>query len=272
MAAIGRLEGINSDEVAKLCRAGITTVEKFADFFDPHFIFGAAYLSVRTGIKPDRLIQLLPPESLRADLVPDEWLEAIVTRVLRKARPDDPWLKRCRLRLRDFVGGLRGNWLGWRPNLPIVGLLLPLLVMFGLFLRAAGKLQWLPPPLGLRDQVLIVGRGIPSGRTLERGDVYQVYLPLSDDYFAPHQSIEGLIAARPLSSNLPLKFSDTLRQQVVAAKDLDSGTTIQIEDVNLVWINYQPDALVNVADVLGRQLNQPVRKEAAILRQFVKPQ
>ena len=272
MAAIGRLEGINSDEVAKFCRAGITTIEKFADFFDPHFIYGAVYLSVRTGIKPDRLIQLLPPESLQAELVPDDWLEAIVTRVLRKARPDDPWLKRCRLRLRDFVASLRGNWLGWRPNLPLAALLLPLILMLCLSLRAAGKLQWLPPPLGLRNQVLIVGRGIPSGKSLEKADVYQVYLPLSDDYFQSDQTIEGLIAARSLSSNLPLRFRDTLRQQVVAAKDLEPGSPIQKEDVKFVWTSFQPDALVELAEVYGRELNQPVRKDAAILRPFVKPQ
>jgi hypothetical protein len=272
MAAIGRLEGINSDEVAKFCRAGITTVEKFADFFSPHFIYGAAYLSVKTGIKPDRLIQLLPPENLQAELVPDEWLEAIVTRVLRKARPDDPWLKRCRLRLRGFVAGLRGIWLGWRPNLPLAALLLPLILMLGLSLRAAGKLQWLPPPLGLRDQVLIVGRGIPSGKTLERADIYQVYLPLSDDYFQSHQTIEALVAAKSLSSNLPLRFSDTLRQQVVAAKDLDAGMTIQSEDVKFVWTVFQPDAVVSLAEAYGCQLHQPVRKDGPILRRFLKPQ
>jgi hypothetical protein len=271
VAAIGRLEGITSDEVAKFCRAGITTGEKFVDFFNPHFIYGAVYLSIRTGIKPDRLVQLLPPDRLRTGQVPDEWLEAIVTRVLRKAPPDDPWLKRCRLRLRDFVTGLRGIWLGWRQNLPLVALLLPLLLMLGLSLRAGGRLQWLPPPVGLRDQVLIVGRGIPSGKTLEKTDVYQVYLPLSDDYFQSHQTIEGLVASRSLSSNLPLRFSDTLRQQVVAAKDLDPGTALQKEDVEFVWKTYEPEAVVNIKDVYGRQLNQPVRKHESILRQFVKP-
>lgn len=272
MAAIGKLQGINSDEVTKLCQAGIGTIEEFVGHLNPNFNYGVFYISTKTGIKPDRVIQLVPPESLRPDILPDVWLEAVVTRVLRKADPDDPWLIRCRLRLHDFWRGLRGNWYGWRQNLPIVGLLLPLLLMLGLSLRAVGKLRWLPPPLGLRDQVLIVGRNIPAGKALEKTDVHQVYLPLSDDYFQSHQTIEGLIASRSLSSNLPLRFSDTLRQQVVAAKDLDPGIAIQKEDVKFVWTVFQPDAAVNLAEVYGSHLNQPVRKDAPILRQFLKRQ
>lgn len=272
MAAIGKLQGINSDEVTKLCQAGIGTIEKFVGHLNPNFNYGVFYISTKAGIKPDRVVQLVPPENLRPDILPDVWLEGVVTRVMRKADPDDPWLKRCRLRLRDFFTGLRGIWMGWRQNLPIVGLLVPVLLILGLSLRAVGKLQWLPPPLGLRDQVLIVGRGIPSGKALEKADVYQVYLPLSDDYFQSHQTIEGLIAARSLSGNSPLRFSDTLRRQVVAAKDLEPGTSIQKEDVKFVWTSFQPEAVINVADVHGRQLNQPVPKDATILRPFVKRQ
>src|SRR3982074_3445081 len=123
MADISELEGINSAEVNKLCGANIGTREEFLTQIGGFFNYGIMYMSIKTAIKPDRLVQFVPPESLPVDLLPNVWLEALTKRVLREVPLEDPWLRRCQYRLNRFTGNLKGTWLGWQKNVPIFALI-----------------------------------------------------------------------------------------------------------------------------------------------------
>jgi flagella basal body P-ring formation protein FlgA len=272
MADISNLEGINSDEVDKLCQAKIRTVEEFlAQIDSPFFNYGIVYMSIKTGIKQDRLIEFVPPERLSADLLPDVWIEKLTNRVLREAPLEDPWLKRCRRGLKKFSRGLKGTWHGWQKNLPIFALIAGLLFLLALALRAAGGIQWLPSPIGLRDRALVTADNMESGRVLKAGDLYPALLPLESDYFKPSDNLEGLILARSISGQTPLRFHDVFRQQMIAAKDIQANAVIQKEDVKLVWTSYQPGAALRLEEVYGRKASQVLRKDTAILSEFIKP-
>jgi flagella basal body P-ring formation protein FlgA len=271
MADISNLEGINSDEVDKLCQAKIKTVEEFlAEIEPPFFNYGIVYISTKTGIKQDRLIEFVPPDRLSADLLPNVWIENLTSRVLREAPPEDPWLKRCRLGLKKFSRGLKGNWHGWQKNLPIFALIAGLLFLLALALRAVGGIQWLPSPIGLRDRAMVVADNMESGRVLKADNLYPVLLPLESDYFKPDDNLEGLILARSISSQTPLRFHDVFRQQVIAAKDIQANAIIQKEDVTLAWTPYQPDVALRLEEVCGRKASRVLRKDAAVLSEFIK--
>jgi hypothetical protein len=271
MADISNLEGINSDEVDKLCQAGIGTVEDFLVQIEPLFNYGIMYMSISTGIKADRLIQFVPPERLRASVLPDCWIEGLTARVLREAPPDDPWLKRCELGAKHTFRGLRGNWLGWQKNLPILALIAGLLLLLALTFRAAGGLQWLPAPFGLRDRALIVACDMNSGKALAASDFYQAMLPFRNDYFRPSDDLQGLVLARPVSGQMPLRFQDVLRFQVIAARDIQADATIQEEDVSLVWTTYQPGAALGLKEVCGHKASRGIRKDGVVLSEFINP-
>ena len=270
MADISRLEGINSNEVDQFRNANIGTVELFLLEIDRNFNYGIMYMSIRTGIEPERLIALVPFELVPLEVLPNIWIEDLATRVLREAPSDNPWLTRCRLCLQSFGRGLKGNWLGWKHNLPIAVLIVGLLMIVALALRAAG-LQALPSPIGLHDRALITSRSIESGRALESGDLYPALLPRERDYFKPDDELEGLVLARSVAAHRPLRFRDVLRPQVIAAKDLQADAVVQKEDVTLTWVPYQPGAALKLEEVYGRKLSRAVRKDAAILTQLIKP-
>ncbi len=271
MADISDLEGINSDEVGKLCHANIKTVEAFMAQLETQFNDGITYLSNKTSIKPDRLVEFVPPERLPANILPDAWLEGVTNRVLREAKPDAIWLKRCHYGLQRFASGLKGNWLGWRKNLPLMAVIAGLLLVMVLTVRAAGGLHWLPSPLGLRDHALIAADDMEKDRILKSGDLYPSLMPLQSDYFKPDAKLEGLILAQEITGQTPLRFSDVLRLQVVATADIQAEVIIKSEQIKLDWKPYQPGAALMLEEVSGRKASQAFRKDGVILSAFVKP-
>jgi hypothetical protein len=268
MADISNLEGINSSETDKLCRANIKTVEGFLSQIAD---YGFTFVSINTGIKPDRLIELMPPDHVQISLLPDTLLESLAARVLREAPPDDPWLRRCGFGLHRFARGFRGNWEGWQENLPLFALVAGLLLLVALTLRGAGRLQWLPAPLGLHDSALVTANPMESGVVLKAGDLYPVLLPAENDYFKPDVNLEGLILAQSKSGQTPLRFRDVLRQQVIAVKDIQANVIIQKEDITLAWTTYQPCVALKLEEVYGREARYAIRKDGVILSQFIKP-
>jgi flagella basal body P-ring formation protein FlgA len=270
MADISYLEGINSDEVESLCRVGVGTVEDFMSRIQPNFNYGIMNMSLKSGLKPARLIQIVPAECLPADVLPNIWLEDVTARVLEEAPPDDPWLKRCRLGAQRVARGFRGVWLGWRENLPIVGLVFGLLLILILTVRAVGGMRWLPWPLGFRDRALIVANDMPSGRVIKSEDFYQALLPFQKDHFRPDDGLQGLVLARTVSRGMPLRFQDTLRQQVIAVTDIQANTTIEKEDVSVAWRAYEPGAALDVNEVFGRKTTHSIRKDELVLSEFIK--
>jgi hypothetical protein len=271
MTDIGELEGITSDEAAKLRRAGIGTVKKFEGQIEHDFIAGIKLMVSQTGIKPDRLMELLPPDRLVVESVPEAWLEGLTRRILRKAPQDDPWIRRCRFSVERFARCLKGNWLGREKNLPIFVLAAWLLMLVALTLRAVGFFQGLPEPLGLRDQALVAADNLESERVLRQGDFYPALLPFENDYFRPGDKLEGLILARSVSGQKPLRFQDVLRRQVIATKELQTDAIIQKEDVTLAWTVYQPGAALTTEEVCGRKTTHPIRKDGAVLSAFIRP-
>lgn len=271
MADISDLEGINSEEVKKLCQANIKTVEAFVAQIETSFNYGVMYMSIKTDIKPDRLIELVPPERVPFNMLPDVWLEGVTNRAVREAEPDDRWLKRCQHGLTRFTRGLQGNWLGWRKNLPMLALVAGLLMLLVLTVRAAGGFHWLPSPLGLRGQALIAAGDMEPGWVLKSDDLYPSLLPLQNDYFKPDDKLEGLILAQRIAGQMPLRFRDVLRLQVVAATDIQADAIIKEEQIKLDWKPYQPGAALTLKEVFGHKANQALRKDGVIISAFVKP-
>ncbi len=273
MADISTLEGINSEEVDKLCRSRIRTVEDFLACVEPNFNDGIWSVSGQTGIKPDRLVQLVPPARVPAHLLSDEWIVGVTKRVLREGT-FDPWLKRCRFRLQRSGRGLKGHWRGWKNNLPIFVLVAGMLLLLALTLRAAGGLRRLPSPIGLHEYALVTADDLnseKSDRVLKSDDLYPALLPFERDYFRPGDKLDGLILARSVSARTPLRFRDVLRQQAVAAKDIQANATIQNEDVTLAWTTYQPGAACTLEEVLRHKSIYAIRKDAAVLTEFLRP-
>ncbi|HKQ50894.1 MAG TPA: SAF domain-containing protein [Pyrinomonadaceae bacterium] len=274
MADISTLEGINSDEVNKLCGAQLSTVEEFLACVEPNFEDGIRAVSGRTGITPERLIQLLPLARVPVHLLPDEWIVGVTKRVLR-TEAYDPWRKRCKFGLQRFGRGLKGHWRGWKDNLPIFVLLAGMLLLLVLTLRAAGGLQWLPSPVGLHAQALVTADDLDSeksDRVLKPDDLYPALLPPESDYFKPGDKLDGLVLARSVSARTPLRFSHVLRQQVVAARDVQANAVIRRADITLAWTTYQPGAALSLEEVCGRQALQAIRKDGVILSRLVNPE
>jgi flagella basal body P-ring formation protein FlgA len=275
MTDIGNLEGIRSIEVNRFCRANIKTVEELLDRIEPSFTVGIFAVSQATGIKPDRLMELVPSGCLEVKSAPDLWIEALAGRLLQEAPPDDPWLKRCRfglrkISLRRFWQSLKRDWRGWKKNWPIFFLIAGLLLLIGLAVRAAGGLQALPSPIGLHDRALVTVNRMEAGAMLKQGDLYAALLPSESDYFKPSDSVDGLILARSVAGQSPLRFRDVLRQQLVAVKDIQANAILQKEDVTLAWTPYQPDAVLQAGNVYGSTSIRAIRKDMVILTEFIK--
>src|ERR1043165_5173796 len=187
MSDISKLKGINFEEIRKLRAANINTVEDFLARMNPNFNYGIMYLSDRTGIKPDRILEFVSPKDLKIDILPNVWLENLSARALDEAPPDYSWLKRKSFGLQRFWLGLKGNWLGWGKNFPLFVPFLLLLIVITLAWRSVGGFQWLSSPFGLHDHVLIAADDMKSGVALNSSDFYPALLPPHNDWFRPGQ-------------------------------------------------------------------------------------
>lgn len=268
---ISELEGINSEEVGKLCGANIKTVETFMAQLKTGFVKGIKSISKSTGIRPERLLEFVPPDRLPVGMLSEKWLEGVTKRVLREAKPDDWWLKRCRHGFRRFKRGLKGHWLGWRKNLPMLVVVAGLLMVIVLAARALGWLHWLPSPLGIHSLALIATTDMEKDRVLKSEDLYPSFILLQNDYFKPEDKLEGLVLARRVTGQKPLRFRDVLRLQVIATTDILPDEIIREEQIKLDWRPYQPGAALTLEEVSGRKASQALRKDGIILTDCVKP-
>jgi flagella basal body P-ring formation protein FlgA len=269
MAAIGELEGINSGEVTKLCKIDIRTVQDLLDQLEPDFFYGLTYVSVQTGIKHSRLAEVLPPEVIALEDAPDFLVEELAERVLRDAAPDDNWIKRCGYGLGNRFERLKGNWGGWKDNVPLIFLSGVIFIVIMLAVRAAGGFQWIPDPFPLRDRALVAVDTLESGKVLVTKDMHSALLPFESDYFRADRDVEGLVLARRVSGQMPLRFRDVVRQQLIATKDIAADATIQKEDVTLAWARYQPGAVLTYEEVVGRKAKFAIRKDLTMRQEYL---
>lgn len=260
MPEIGELEGINSGEVKRFCRAGITTVERFLEHLDPDFIYGIMHVSIKTSVKPSRLLQLLLPDRVPLSEMPDIWIEELTERVLREAPADENWIWRCGYSIQNRINRLKGNWGGWKQNLPILFLSGAIFLVIGLTLRAAGGLQWLPYPLSLTDRALVTADTMEAGKVLASADTYPALLPSEKDYFKPDQNLEGLILAQKISGQTPLRFRHVLRQQVTAARDIQRDSIVLKDDLTVSWSPYKPGVALSLEEVVGHKAAHSIQK------------
>lgn len=271
MGDISKLEGINFEEIRNLRAAHINTVEDFLAQMNPDFNYGIMYVSQSTGIKPERVLELVSPKDLNADVLPNIWLESLSAKALDEAPPDYSWLKRKRFGAQRFWLGLKGNWLGWGENSPLFVPVFLLLIVVALAWRSLGGFQWLSSPFGLHDRVLIAADDMKSGVAPKASDFYPALLPPQSDCFRPGQNLDGLILARDISGQMPLCFKDVLRPQMVAAKDIQAHAIIQQEDAVQTWTVYQPGAALTLEEVCAHRTRRAIRKDAIILSEFVGP-
>lgn len=268
MKDISNLYGITLEEADKLRRADIRTVEDFIAFVklgDSHFAYRIAVLSNMTGIwKPERLIELIPAKHLPAKQLPQIWIDALMPRLLDEAKPEEPWLKRCRSGFQRWRLNLKGHWLSWKDNLPLLLLGAAAVLLMALALRGIGLLKNLPEPFGLRNRVLVTARDLKEGQVLKADDFYSALLSPKDEYFKLTDHLEGFKLSRSLSSQRPLRHRDVVRLQVLAKIDILAGALIKAEDVEAKWTIYQPDVLVDVKQVANSKARYNIQQGTVI--------
>lgn len=269
MSPISQLEGITVAEIGKLGAQRIETVEQLVALFNVGDADSLARLAERTKISQGRLIELVPTASVPVHTWPNEWIEELAVRLLQESKTEGTWWQRRREGLLGFKSGVQKSWISWGTNLPILILFAGLLCLLALGLRAEGMLGGLPQPLGLRDKILIAARDLKSGSTLRSGDLSEALLPSRDDYFPADAKLDGLVLARNISLQKPLRHEDVLRPQVVAVRDIQAGAPVEKDAVTLVWTPYQTGAALKLEEVTGRPAKQHFRKDSIILSEFI---
>lgn len=268
MPDISHLSGITWNEAMKLRRVGLETVEAFERFValgDDSFVYRIAVLANLSRIwKPERLIELIPPEKLPVKELPEVWLERLMARLLREAKPEETWLRRCRSGLQRVWLNMKGHWRGWRENFGLLLLFSAMLMLLVLGFRAAGLMKWLPSPLGLRHYALVTTRNLREGQVLKQSDLGVLLLPPEQDYFKATDQLEGLKLSSSVEAQRPLRFKAVSRLQVLAKVDIHADAIIKEADLELKWSPYQPDALVGVGPVVGRKAQYEIQQGTII--------
>lgn len=127
------------------------------------------------------------------------------------------------------------------------------ILLAGLYLRATGKLAFLPPPWGISQQVPVTLRALEKGEAVTSEDVIRTWLILPEGGITDLRQTTGLRLARDLRPGSPLRASDFERLQLVATRALPVGRKLEAADVALAWSPYTEDAVLAPAEGIGRR-------------------
>ncbi len=232
---ISKLRGIKSDEEQRLRSAGIEKVEGFWRRVRQGGDNAVRQLGNDTGIEEDRLTEIL---SAQGD-----------------------------------------------PDHRVAGYVMPALSLLALGLLALAALAGVCQ-LRSDAKVVIAARELESGHVLRSVDLSSASLRRGEDYFtssevaptvmsgtppavACSKSLEGAILARDITVGRPLRHTDVLCPQVVAAKDLSIGDVIAKDAVKAAWSPYEPQAALNVNQVIGHPLRRAIRKDQVVREDYL---
>lgn len=146
---------------------------------------------------------------------------------------------------------------------------LVLLLILTLSLRAAGLLAALPYPLGLHGTVLVAARELEAGRVLSDSDLAGARLVPGYNYFTELGEVRGLILTRALKLGEPIHYENVMRLQVIAARDLPTGTIMACQDFRYAWTPYSPDAAVDIDALINGRGNRAFASGEVIKPKYV---
>jgi hypothetical protein len=225
-----RLTRLSEDEVRRLGEEGISSEDGLWQAVGADFDRGLEELAHSTGIPRNRLVGIL------------------VGSTLREASPGKP------------------RWLKWMSrHTPDLLALCAFLFLAVLCLRAGGWLSWLPPPWGLTQRIPIAADDLRKGQVLRTDDLVEVWLNPRRDSFRNPADVEGFRLLRDLGAGSPVRFSDVMREQVIALQDLPRGKAISAGTLAVRWSPYQADAALDPWQVIGREARNPIRQGEVIL-------
>lgn len=249
--------GITDIEVEKLRAAGVRTVAQLLERVAGD---GLDDLEREAKIEGYRLVQFLPVEFVEG--LADEYLyRARMNRII----PAGPQAARRRLPL-----GLRARQAAGRAETWVRQHLLDLALIGGaglvgfLFLRALGSFGAMPPPWGLGRRYAVAARDLKKDQVLQSRQVHFALLPPAQNYFTGADGLEGLILARDVPRQKPLRHEDLLRLQVVAVRDIAQGETLAAADLRLEWRPLQLNALLRAADAENTKARLAIRKDYVV--------
>jgi hypothetical protein len=118
---------------------------------------------------------------------------------------------------------------------------------------------------------VVATHDLDAKHTLRLADVQSAELVSGNDYLTlnPDQ-LEGWVLMRAIQSGDPIRKEDVSRLQVEATTDVAPETTITRDMVNLDWSQYNPDAAVEIDEVVGREAEIKFQSDALLLPEFTR--
>lgn len=298
MADIERLRGISRREILGLRHAHVTTIEALWDRIGDGNDDAIKQLSGRSGIPQSRLRSLL---TQYPDIKNLKGISPAEDRKFRDAnigKVEDVW-RRVRQDPGHAVSHLsRDTGIAHHritellasqgaTSRRVTRYVVPALMLLVLGALAA-LLLTIVSSTRPDGKTVIAARDLASGRVLKPGDLSSAHLQEREGYFTLQEMVPaavagaetaittptdlyGAILARNVPSGRPVRHSDVLRPQVIAAKDIAVGTSIAKDAVKLVWSPYESGAAVKTAEVIGHPLRQDVRKDHVVLSAYKDP-
>lgn len=263
---IASLNGANikDAEVRKLRAAGVRTV---AELWEKVSYDGLGDLEKATKIEGQRLVELLPASL--ADELANVYLyraerDGVVPATPARAKR---WQLPKRLRARQAAGRA---WT-WLVNHLLDLTLLACVGLVGfLLLRAFGSFGAMPPPWGLGTRYVVAARDLKKDQLLDVRQLHFVRLPPDPNYFDSAVGLEGLILARDVPRQKPLRREDLLRLQVVATRDIAPGETLAASDLKLEWRPLQLNALLRADDAENARARLAIHKDYVVTEAHLK--
>jgi hypothetical protein len=119
------------------------------------------------------------------------------------------------------------------------------------------------------QQVIIAARSLESGHMLQQGDLSAGRAQGAAYLDGDPADLSGWILSRDVPQGKPLRTEDVSRLQVVATRDIPSGTKIEAGEVRLSWSPYQRDAELKVNNVIGSQARYDIQDGKVVLGDFI---
>lgn len=261
--AILAKSGFTDAEVERLRAAGVKTD---ADLHGRVASEGLYDLEQKTRVEGYRFIRVLPPSL--AEGLADEYLFRAEREGIVPMSPE-------RAKRRQLSTGRRARLAAGRAETWVRNHMLDLAFVGGLgllaflLLRAGGYLYALPSPWGLGTRYAVAAHDLKKGDVLHPTQLHFVLLPTEGDYFQNAEGLDGLILARDVPGQKPLRHEDLLRLQVVAVRDITEGEEFAVSNIKLEWRPLQPSAFLRVADAEHAKARLAVKKDEVVTKEHL---
>ena len=137
-------------------------------------------------------------------------------------------------------------WTNFKIHTLDIILVFVALILVFLAVRAGMAPASVNSSLELRTTVIVAARDLEQGLVINNEDLLSSRLASQNDYFNTRDALEGLIIGKPVRRQKPIRYSDVLRFQVVAAADIPVGAQLDHNNVKMSWSPYRPTAFTSL--------------------------